>query len=181
MIDSLNPSEALSFRDRDGWGAEGEWNSEPLDKVVWIDTATGFDCMIHRNYSGAWCGYVGVTADHDYFGVDYDRLHWHTEGDHGGLTFTGACGPRREDGSGICHLPLEGRPDKVWWLGFDCNHCQDLSPQEAGRDDPMPWTEDAVYRPLPYVIGCVQKLAASLLGPDLREPDEERSYTDEEE
>lgn len=30
--------------------------------------------------------------------------------------------------SAVCHLPIEGRPDHVWWIGFDCAHSGDLSP-----------------------------------------------------
>ena len=30
--------------------------------------------------------------------------------------------------SGICHIPDQGEPDDVWWLGFDCLHGGDLAP-----------------------------------------------------
>jgi hypothetical protein len=51
---------------------------------------------------------------------------------HGGLTFADSCSDEvREDGGGICHIPYPGRPADVWWLGFDCAHCDDLSPAEA--------------------------------------------------
>jgi hypothetical protein len=28
----------------------------------------------------------------------------------------------------ICHVPAEGRPERVWWFGFDCAHYGDLCP-----------------------------------------------------
>lgn len=43
---------------------------------------------------------------------------------HGGVTFTGGCS---EDGV-ICHIPTPGRPDDVWWIGFDTCHSQDVAP-----------------------------------------------------
>ena len=50
----------------------GPWSAEPFDKVVWQDPTTGLDCMMVRNRMGAWCGYVGVSTRHPWFGVDYN-------------------------------------------------------------------------------------------------------------
>jgi hypothetical protein len=48
-------------------------------------------------------------------------------GAHGGITFSGLCQEGCEE-QGVCHKPAEGEPDHVWWFGFDCAHCDDLSP-----------------------------------------------------
>lgn len=72
---------------------------------------------------GHWCGYVGVPEGHPLFGQgDSDGLF----AVHGGITFAGACQEDKEHG--VCHAPLPGRPEKVWWLGFDCAHAGDLMP-----------------------------------------------------
>ena len=55
--------------DRGTWPA-GPWTDEP-DKVVWVDEATGLDCMARRGGGGAWCGYVGLKADHPWHGKGY--------------------------------------------------------------------------------------------------------------
>lgn len=58
------------------WGP-GPWVDEP-DKAQWTDEATGLPCLAvrSRGSTGAWCGYVGVHADHPFHGVHFedDRL-----------------------------------------------------------------------------------------------------------
>ena len=155
--------------DKSGWG-DGPWSDEP-DKVVWIDQATGLDCMAHRNNAGAWCGYVGVPAGHPAYGQGYDEVDADA---HGGLTFAGACQETDDPAYGICHIPTEGRPAVVWWLGFDCAHFQDRMPamdmrlRELRAADPMwpprPGALDDFeqYRDLEYVVAEVTQLAEQL-------------------
>lgn len=102
--------------DRAGW-PKGEWDSEP-DRVDFIHA--GFSCLLHRNTLGNWCGYVGVPETHPDFGKSYDDVE--DVSVHGGLTYADLC---RE---GICHVPQPGMPEKVWWLGFDAAHFNDLVP-----------------------------------------------------
>ena len=105
---------------------EGPWDSEP-DKVVWVDSFTDLDCMIVRNHSGAWCGYVGVPPGHRWHGKRYQDIDYDLDPDldvHGGLTFTAGCEPDTP----LCHTPVAGRPDDIWWLGFDCHHYLDRAP-----------------------------------------------------
>jgi len=143
------------FRDRSRWGS-GPWQDEP-DKVQWPDEATGLPCLAVRGPGGHWCGYVGVAEGHRCFKVDCDGVDADV---HGGLTFASLCA---EDGEhGICHIPGSGEPDHVWWLGFDCAHLCDISPEwsEYGRSR---WRDyDAVYRDLPYVQRECARLAAQL-------------------
>jgi hypothetical protein len=132
--------------DKSEWG-DGPWQAEP-DKVQWIDEATGLDCLIVRGPAGAWCGYVGLPPGHPWHGVDYGQCTLGEQcpnaGDeypscyehepqgltevHGGLTFAAYCQEGAEE-HGVCHIPAEGRPDRVWWLGFDCAHSGDLCPK----------------------------------------------------
>jgi len=102
--------------DKSKW-TKGPWDNEP-DRLDFIHA--GFSCFILRNNHGNWCGYVGVPEDHPDFGkqdTDYNV--------HGGITYRDLCSPP------ICHIPENGMPEKVWWIGFDTAHGGDKSP---GRD-----------------------------------------------
>lgn len=160
----------------------GPWHDEP-DKVQWADTATHLPCLAVRGPLGAWCGYVGVDARHPLFGVDYASAEDHLpRGVHGGLTFADHCQPGGEERA-ICHIPGEGEPDHVWWLGFDCAHAFDLLPahimfhRELAERDPQyrrltelskmgPFSD--TYRPLSYVQGECRELALQLTLPIVR-------------
>ena len=151
---------------REGKGyPPGEWDDEP-DKAVWIDTASNLDCMIHRNPMGALCGYVGVGPDHPWHGKNY------MDGDvdvsvHGGLTFSESCEEGDDPAIGICHVAKDGRPDPVWWFGFDCGHTDDLIPGMieafALMDEQIPdYMIDETYKDFGYVQGEVTRLAHQL-------------------
>lgn len=145
--------ERIEYRtvDKSAW-PRGAWDDEP-DKVQWQDEATGLPCLIKRHPSaGHLCGYVGVPEGHPWHGQDCDDVRvsddehdWPTV--HGGLTYADHCaeGPEAE---AICHVPAPSEPDKVWWLGFDCAHCYDLSP---GRATIFPAFGDEIYRDIAYV------------------------------
>ena len=133
--------------DKSAWGP-GAWQDEP-DKVHWIDPETDLDCLMVRHPSaGHWCGYVAVTEGHPFYEQDYDGPEVEV---HGGLTFSRFCAEGDDPAQGICHVPQPGRPDKVWWLGFDCAHHMDLSPGSPyGRGR---------YRDRAYVENEVRRLA----------------------
>ncbi len=128
----------------------GPWNNEP-DKVQWPDKTTGLPCLAVRNHAGAWCGYVGVDPSHPCFGVDYNSIPQDLNC-HGGLTFSDQCSGEEH---GICHV-VENEEDRVWWLGFDCNHSFDLAPAYA-RDRAR-----GQYRDLAYVQEQCAQLALQL-------------------
>lgn len=149
-----------SFIDKSQWPQRGEWDKEP-DKVQWIDEATNLDCLIHRGTSDALCGYVGLPPGHPFHGKDYNDVK-RTDGSylnvHGGLTFASPCSEKvRADGGGICHIPAPGRPANVWWLGFDCAHCDDKTPAYEST------ILNGTYRTLDYVKSEVVQLAAQLV------------------
>lgn len=72
----------------------------------------------------------------------------------------------------ICHVPLPGRPAKVWWFGFDCAHAGDKMDMAwramMEKHDPawpkMPrmYRHEDVYRDVPYVEQEVAQLARQL-------------------
>lgn len=144
----------------------GPWDDEP-DKAQWVDEATDLDCLIVRNPFGALCGYVGLPPGHPHHGSEYDDVPVEI---HGGLTFAGECSEDRPEGYGICHVPAEGRPADVFWLGFDCAHAGDMTPSELGRaveaNFAYPFTDPRtygdVYRDFAYVTAEVTDLAKQL-------------------
>lgn len=141
------------------WG-DGEWKNEP-DKIQWVDEATGLDCLIHRhNRSGHLCGYVGVPEGHPAFEKDYETPDVDV---HGGLTYADFCQDTACEDKGICHVPYEGRPHRVWWLGFDCAHSGDYSPI-SHRFENESWYSRSheTYRNVEYVKAECAKLAAQL-------------------
>jgi len=54
---------------------------------------------------------------------------------------------------------MGGEPDKVWWLGFDCAHYQDLIP---GIDKHNPDLKSRTYKDLNYVKAGNKSLASQL-------------------
>lgn len=138
--------------DRRGWRA-GPWDSEP-DKLQWVDETTGLDCLIVRNHCGALCGYVGIQEGHPWYGKGYEDV---TVEAHGGLTYAEKCAGH------ICHVPEPGRPDNVWWLGFDCIHAGDFAPglhrNVARRSLGDLGGFDGEYRDVVYVRGECESLA----------------------
>ncbi len=127
----------------------GPWQHE-CDKIQWVDDDTGLDCLLVRNQFGAWCGYVGVPENHPAFGKQYgacllgcsedddcyDHSVEHIASVHGGVTFADFCheGPPETEARRVCHVAFEGRPERVFWFGFDCAHWQDLHPYPKVMD-----------------------------------------------
>lgn len=150
--------------DKSDW-LRGPWDDEP-DKMQFQDEATGYPCLIVRNMAGALCGYVGVPSSHPAHAKGYEGVDVSV---HGGLTFAGFCSPSSDESHTICHVVEDGEDDKVWWLGFDCAHCYDLSPameatlRKIGHRDTSFMSAD-IYRDLAYVKGQIAGLAKQLKG-----------------
>lgn len=147
-----------------GWPS-GAWDGEP-DKVQWPDAATGLPCLaVRHGHFGNWCGYVGVPIGHPLFGKHDGPVHDLEV--HGGVTFTDRCQPHPDESKGICHVPGAGESDVVWWLGFDCGHHGDHSPQDAKYAAERPeshWQLDgySTYKRLTYVQAECRRLAGQL-------------------
>ena len=153
VIQTTGKLQTWTFEDRSEWD-QGPWDNEPEDKMVWKDSNTGVVCMLHRNRSGVWCGYVGVEPTHPFFGIEYSDYETLSDLDaHGGLTFTSRCSSIEADGSGICH-PTDD-DDHVWWFGFDTNHHLDAAPYNR-------FGSAGTYRTTEYVVTEVLDLAKQL-------------------
>ena len=138
--------------DKTGW-KDGPWMTEP-DYKHWVDEQTDLDCLIVRVEGlGHLCGYVGVPEGHPWYRVKYDEIPGGDFGCHGGLTRTELCEGR------VCH-DVPGRPEPVWWLGFDHAHAGDHSP---GEESILGWVPNGgTYRDVPYVeAGCRALCAAA--------------------
>jgi len=161
----MGPAEVREWKSRDktGWPS-GPWEDEP-DKVHWVDPATDLDCLLHRGPMGVWCGYVAVTEGHPLFEVSPSGL---PDLDvHGGITYANFCQEGDDPAVGICHVPFPGRPDRVWWIGFDCGHAYDRMPALEAREMQLVglekvsalFVEGTVYRDRAYAQAEVVRLA----------------------
>lgn len=128
--------------DKSDWQT-GPWQQEP-DKKQWLDEATGLPCLIVRHPEmGHLCGYVGVSKGHPWFEKGYDDVEASV---HYGLTYAHHCAEN------ICHVVEEGEDDNVWWLGFDCAHCDDRSMLTNRYKDLRPL---GTYKDMAFVeAGC---------------------------
>lgn len=143
--------QTATWVDKSVWG-DGPWTDEP-DRLEWRDDTTGLPCLALRSpMMGAWCGYVAVPPGHPWHGADCCDLELYAA--HGGLTFAGPCDPG-EGPDQICHVPMPGEPDDVYWIGFDCGHAGDLAPGAEAycRAHGLPSLagRHATYKPLDYV------------------------------
>lgn len=132
---------------------DGPWTDEPDHSEF---RHLGLPCMVHRGPSGAWCGYVAVPLGHPWHSVHEMKIDADV---HGGLTYGNKC-----QGS-ICHIPKEGESDDVYWLGFDCAHCDDITPSDttrAERDPEYPSMRGygARYRSMEFAKSETIRLAA---------------------
>lgn len=131
--------------DRSTWPA-GPWAGEP-DRIEWR-TQGVVGLMVRHSRSGHWCGYVGVEPGHPWHGKRYDDVDADV---HGGLTYAEHC-----EGN-VCHVPAEGEPEHLFWLGFDCAHSGDRSHFATEHLDGAFFR--GVYRDVAYVRREVERLA----------------------
>lgn len=136
----------------------GPWDDEP-DRIAWVDPDTGYHALMRRNPYGSWCGYVAVPPGHAAHGSDFNALDLEV---HGGLTYGARC--FGDPDTGVCHVPAEGEPDDVWWLGFDCGHCMDDNwmMAELHRKHAELVVHHPNYRDVNYVRQEVSRLAQQL-------------------
>lgn len=171
------------------WGP-GPWQDEP-DKLEWIDDETGYQCLIKRNpFTGALCGYVGLSEGHPYYGKKYsDRIPLDDAPGMspdmesvGGIPllielWKTAAGPDgrvsldviiRVHGSVTFTGFWEDREDGLWYFGFDTGHYMDYMPglvasteRHLGRTSCLRH-QDCVYRTISYVQDQCRQLAQQL-------------------
>jgi hypothetical protein len=155
----------------------GAWLTEG-DARDFIDESTGYPVALRRGPAGAWCGYVGVPADHALHGKGYSHKIKAPEGwaeREGSIDDVGVinvfCADADEIRIGVvpvdlcvrCHGGLtyagegwwDGDDRATWWFGFDCAHSGDLSPK-------YPIHGDEIYRNVEYAADAARRGAADL-------------------
>ena len=84
-------------------------NRASITEKVW--TFRGYPCRVIFQPIGFRCGYVGLPSTSPYYGRSWDKIDLNV---HGGLTYA-----KNE-------LVNESATN-LWWIGFDCGHCDDLN------------------------------------------------------
>jgi hypothetical protein len=102
---------------------------------------------------GALCGYVGVPKGHPAHGADYMDVDVSV---HGGLTYGDECNDV------VCHVPEPGRPDDVYWFGFDCGHFDDIIPAMETHVPRLSAMTHGTYKTIAYVRAEITHLAEQL-------------------
>lgn len=85
------------------------------DHVLSKGEYLGYQWVVTFNHLGVRCGYMRVLEGHPWHGQDYFSEVFENVKVHGGLTFSDADKPCKEEGA-----------DTGWWIGFDCGHAGDL-------------------------------------------------------
>ena len=141
---------------RAGW-RKGPWDDEPEDRAYWIDPKTRLDCLALRNEVGQWCGYVGVPFASKYYGVDKNGIE--LIGIPNEVTYADSSSG---DDARIRSF-LKGRPEIVWWIGFDTGGMSSDCPAHKPRDQKkfgIAW--QPVYKDLNFIRPIITELAEEL-------------------
>ena len=115
----------------------------------------GYNCLIRRPHPftmGHLCGYVEIPKEHKYYEKDYDDIgincHW-------GLTFGSHLDKQAIEEKGFSDF------DIGYWIGFDCAHCDDLSPMQNIIFNFI--YKDVVYRDMEYVENQIKSIVEQLI------------------
>ena len=166
----IRPEQLYVIEDRRPSG-QGPWSSEPIDKLAWHDAETGLDCILLRQPSGVWSGYVAVGPEHPLYGHREDAIPASANlRPHGGIDYSQLCSQRGPAGTQICHVHHESRTrptaadkttdDDAWWFGFTADKGGDLVPK--GSKPVLAREEGEIYRSIDYMycetIGLARQL-----------------------
>ena len=148
----------------------GPWSHEPVDKLAWRDAATNLDCMLLRQSSGVWAGYVAISPGHPLHGFNVDALPPSADlSPHGGIDYAQICSRHGPEELRICHVHIHSRSgpsvadtfhDDAWWFGFAADKPGDLVPK--GVRPLLAIEEGETYRTMDYMYGETVNLARRL-------------------
>lgn len=156
--------------DKSSW-PNGVWRLEP-DKMLWIDSETGYECLIRRVRDlTTLCVYVGIQKDHPLHGTQLvqfrkdESLFNYFNNTHNNITMAIPCKkfqeePGPDDKIGRAYYENLPEPTEIWYIGTDMINNYDVIPIIS--DDPNDNTEDRTYRDIDYAYDVVTKLAADL-------------------
>jgi len=148
----------------------GPWSEEPIDKLAWRDAETGLDCILLRQPSGVWGGYVAVAPGHPLYGYREDAIPGAANLDpHGGVDYAQQCSRAGPEETQVCHVRSYGHTgptaadqamDHAWWFGFAADKPGDLVP---GSSKPVLAREEGeTYRTIDYMYSETTRLACQL-------------------
>ena len=133
--------EAAYRNDRHPIGS-GPWKGEP-DKFAWTDKATGYPCVVVREYTGEYGAHVGVPPDHSLSGYKAKAVPGEiSEGLHRPVSCAEPCQRNAPEPVSICHITARiahgqrkaamnpPQEDDAWWLGMVFDGPRDLVPQQ---------------------------------------------------
>ena len=120
----------------------GPWDTEP-DRAEFEHA--GLPCMLKRNSSGAWCGYVHIPPYNPAISDGYSRERYWDFEVHGGITYDGV---------------MEMHGARLFVLGFDLNHSSDGAPGDLRYETRL----KGEYRTFEYALQEVRSLAEQVAG-----------------
>lgn len=137
--------EAAYRNDRHPIGS-GPWKGEP-DKFAWTDKATGYPCVVVREYTGEYGAHVGVPPTHSLAGYKAEAVPGEiSEGLHRPISSAAPCQRHAPEPVSICHVggqPAQAareaaensaREDDAWWLGMIFDGPRDFVPKGGKRN-----------------------------------------------
>ncbi|MDQ0565938.1 hypothetical protein GRI55_00805 [Erythrobacter citreus] len=164
----VRPQQLYIIKKRQPRGA-GPWIDEKFDKVAWNDAATGLDCILLRQASGVWGGFVAVSPGHPLYGYREDAIPAAIGlAPHGGIDYAEACSRYEDEAVRVCHV--HSRPDapqaedqtgdNAWWFGFAADKPGDLVPSDSKPI--LAREEGEIYRGIDYMYSETVQLARQL-------------------
>lgn len=123
----------------------GPWKGEP-DKFAWTDKATGYPCVVVREYTGEYGAHVGVPLTHSLSGYKAKAVPGEiSEGLHRPISRAEPCQRNAPEPVSICHISARiaygqrmaamnpPQEDDAWWLGMAFDGPRDLVPLRGER------------------------------------------------
>lgn len=169
----VRPEQLYVIPDRRPNG-QGPWSHEPFDKIAWHDAASGLDCILLRQETGVWGGFVAVLPGHPLHGYLEDAIPPAAGlSPHGGIDYARTCARRLPEAIQVCHVRPRHSPssrsapvrdnhwhEDAWWFGFTANKPGDLVP---GIGKPaLAREEGETYRGAAYMFEETTRLARQL-------------------
>lgn len=164
----VRPEQLYIIKKRQPRGS-GPWNDEKFDKVAWNDAETGLDCILLRQASGVWGGFVAVPPDHPLYGYREDAVPAAIGlTPHGGIDYAEACSRYEDEAVRVCHVHSRANApqaedqteDNAWWFGFAADKRGDLVP--SGAKPILAREEGEIYRSIDYMYSETVQLARQL-------------------
>lgn len=152
----------------------GPWTGEP-DKFAWTDKATGYPCVVVREYTGEYGAHVGVPPTHSLSGYNAEAVPGEiSEGLHRPISSAEPCQRHAPEPISICHVSERfahaarkaamnpPQEDDAWWLGMVFDGPRDFVP--AGGERNLSAERGETYRDARFAFEQATLLARKLFG-----------------